>query len=134
MSCFFRTASSKDFLNCLQHRLLLWKQGNINELLGEGHTIQHCLSTAMSGVSRSERLTRSFVSHMLCGNVCAALALLDTMDHPGAPIQLSEPVSPDTPSWTLLDELKQNFLVDNQLVRRHCSLHLQMLLFSSCYI
>jgi len=28
------------------------------------------------------------------------------MDHSGAPLQLSDPASPDTPSWTILDELK----------------------------
>jgi len=101
-----RTSSSKDFINCLQRRLPLWKQGNIDELLCEGRTIQHRLLTTVPNVDRSERLTRSFVSHMLRGNVRAALALLDTMDHPGAPLHLSDPVSPDTPSWTVLDELK----------------------------
>jgi len=43
---------------------------------------------------------------MLQGNVRAALALLDTMDHQGAPLQLSDPASPDTPSWTVPDKLK----------------------------
>jgi len=28
------------------------------------------------------------------------------MYHPGAPLQLSDPVSPDIPSWTVFDELQ----------------------------
>ena len=43
---------------------------------------------------------------MLHGNVRAALALLDTMGHPGVPLHLSDPVSPDNPSWSVLDELQ----------------------------
>ena len=43
---------------------------------------------------------------MLCGNVRAALALLDTVDYPGAPLRLSDPTSPYTPSWIVLDELE----------------------------
>ena len=35
------SASSKDIVNCLQHWLPLWKQGNIDDLLLEGRTVQH---------------------------------------------------------------------------------------------
>ena len=77
------SASSKDIINYLQHRLPLWKQGNIDDLFLEGHIVQHRLSNAVPAGDRNERFMHSFVSHMLCGNACAALALLDTMDHPG---------------------------------------------------
>ena len=100
------SASSKDIINCLQRRLPLWKQGNINELLLEGRTVQHRLSNVVPAGDRNERLTRSFVSHMLHGNVRAALALLDTMDHPGVPLHLGDPVSADNPSWSVFDELR----------------------------
>ena len=43
---------------------------------------------------------------MLRSIVRAALALLDTTDHPGALLHLSDPVSPDNPSWSGLDELQ----------------------------
>ena len=33
------TASSKDFINCLQRRLSLWKEGKIEDLLLEGCTV-----------------------------------------------------------------------------------------------
>ena len=82
------------------------------------------LSNVDHSEPRSERLTRLFVSHMLRGNIRAALALLDTMDHPGAPLRLSDPASPDTPSWTVLDELKAKHPCSQ---RKHCSLHLQPL-------
>ena len=100
------SASSKDIINCLQRRLPLWKQGNIDDLLLEGRTAQHRLSNVAPAGDRNERLTCSFVSHMLRGNVRAALALFDTMDYPGAPLHLSDPVSPDNPSWSVLDELQ----------------------------
>ena len=58
------TASSKDFINCLQHRLSLWKQGNIDDLLLEDHTVQQCLSSIVSNVDHNECLTHSFVSHV----------------------------------------------------------------------
>ena len=43
---------------------------------------------------------------MLHGNVRSALNSL-TSEHSGAPIQLDSPVSPDNPSWLVLDELKK---------------------------
>jgi len=58
-------ASSRDFINCLQRQLHLWKQGNIEDLLLEGCTVQHQLSTIISTADCNERLTCSFVSHML---------------------------------------------------------------------
>ena len=78
-------ASSRDFINCLQCWLPLW-QGSIEGLLLEGCTVQHRLSTIVSTADHNEHLTSSFVSHMLRGNVQAALAVLDVMDRPGAPL------------------------------------------------
>ena len=77
------SASSKDIVNCLQLRLPLWKQGNIDDLVLEGRNVQHLLSNDFLAGDRNERLVRSFVSHMLLSNVCTALALLDTTSHQG---------------------------------------------------
>ena len=63
------SASSKDITNCLQHRLPLWKQGNINELLLDGRTVQHLLSNVFPAGDHNEHFTHSFVSHMYRGNV-----------------------------------------------------------------
>ena len=90
-------ASSKDFISCLQRRLPLWRQGDIDALLCEGRTIQHRLPPAASS-RNSDRVTRSFISHMFKGNVRAALTLLDDMERAGAPLHLRDPVSPDKPS------------------------------------
>ena len=102
----YTNASSKDFISCLQRRLPLWRQGDIDALLCEGRTIQHRLPPAASS-HNSDRVTRSFISHMFKGNVRAALTLLDDMDHAGAPLHLRDPVSPDKPSWTVFDELQK---------------------------
>ena len=37
----------------------------------------------------------------------AALALLDDVEHAGAPLHLRDSVSPDKPSWTVFDELQK---------------------------
>ena len=63
------SVSSKDIINCLQCQFLLWKQGNIDELLLEGRAVQLRLSNVIPVGDRNERLTHSFVSHMLRGNV-----------------------------------------------------------------
>ena len=52
-------------------------------------------------------MTRNFISHMLKGNVRSALAMLDDLERAGAPLHLSDPVSPDKPSWTVFDELQK---------------------------
>ena len=69
-------------------------------------TVQHYF---VSNVDRTETyLTCPLCSipwfHMLWGDICAALALLDKLGHPGALLQLSDPASPNTPSWRVLDE------------------------------
>ena len=93
------SASSKDIVGCLQRRLPLWKQSNIDDLLLECcNTAQHQLSTIVPAADCNERLICSFVSHVLHGNVRVTLALFDTIDHPGVPQYLSDPVSPDNSS------------------------------------
>ena len=42
---------------------------------------------------------------MLHGDVKATISLLDSDEHPGAPMRLNMPLDPETPSWTVRDEL-----------------------------
>ena len=105
-------SSSRDLSNCLQQRLSLWNQGDIDALLiysySEGRTIQHQLLTRPGSRQNSDdhHSNQHFVECMLHGNVRSALNLL-TSEQSGVPLQLNSPVSPDNPSWLVLDELKK---------------------------
>ena len=48
---------------------------------------------------------RQFVNRMLHDDVKAAISLLDSDEHPGAPMRLNMLLDPETPSWTARDEL-----------------------------
>ena len=98
-------SSSRDLSNCLQRDLSLWIQGDIDALLCEGRTIQHRLLTRSGSRQNSNdhRFNRHFVECMLHGNVRSALNLL-TSEQSGVP---NSPISPDNPSWLVLDELKK---------------------------
>ena len=43
--------------------------------------------------------------HMLRGNVKAAINLIDSTERSGAPMKLDTPLDPDSPSWTVYNEL-----------------------------
>ena len=42
---------------------------------------------------------------MLRGNVKAAIDLIDSTERSGAPMKLDTPLDPDSPSWTVYNEL-----------------------------
>jgi len=63
----------------LECYLDLWRQGQIAELLNEGKVIQQCLNASSGSVSaKDDRITCRFVDHMLCGNVKAAIKVIDS--------------------------------------------------------
>ena len=96
----YRSVTSADLVKCLQHRMTLWKQGDIVELLREGRVIQGRLVASKSISHDTDRITCQFVNHMLHGNVKSALSLLDAREHRGASLSLSKPVYPNSlMSW-----------------------------------
>ena len=116
--------STRDLSNCLQQRLSLWNRGDIDALLSEGRVIQHQLLSRCGSCQKSDdhRINRYFVECMLHGNIRSALNSL-TSEHSGAPLQLDSPVSPDNPSWLVLDELKKKHPVERPVSSKSCSLH-----------
>ena len=101
--------SGRDLASCLQRRLPLWNQSDIDALLNEGHTIQHRLlshSGSHQKLDDDHHISRHFVECMLHGNVRSALNSI-TSEQSGVPLQLDSAVSPDNPSWLVLDELKK---------------------------
>ena len=105
--------SGCDLASCLQRRLSLWNQGDIDALLNEGRTIQHWLlshSGSHQKLDNDHHISRHFVECMLRGNVRSALNSI-TSEQSGVPLRLDSPVSPDNPSWSVLDELKKKYPV-----------------------
>ena len=106
-----RSAKARDFIASLAHCLDLWGKGEIQELLREGQVIQWRLATgrAHTNVFKVGDISCHFASRMLRGDVKAAIALLDSDDHSGAPMGLDTPLVSENPSWTVCDELLKKY-------------------------
>ena len=70
-----RRSKAKDHITCLERCLEAWRQGDLNDLLREGRTIQQCIPTSSQFVN-DEQLARSFANLMFQGKTNAALRLL----------------------------------------------------------
>ena len=99
-------SKSRDHVSCLERRLSLWKEGDIESLLQEGIAIQQRLRNA-DHRSRDDT-SRAFARLMFCGRTKAALKLI-TEDKGGGPLSphsLAEPPPEQKDEWTVLDELR----------------------------
>ena len=70
-----RTSKSKDHMSCLEIRMMLWNDGNLNELLLEGRAIQGCLNT----IGHSYKSAQSFaklIGYRLIINIIEFLHLI----------------------------------------------------------
>ena len=70
-----RKSKAKEHATCLERRLRLWEDGNLNDLALEGRTIQSRLPKFNSSTAK-QNLSRSFASLMFAGKTKAALDLL----------------------------------------------------------
>ena len=110
-----KTSKAKDHLSALERRLVLWKNGEIEELVHEVETIQSQLS--FKGTKRSiSEISKAFRNLMKKGEINSALKLLsDNMQNGVLPLDsktlhlLKEkhppPEDPD-PSFSFIDEPK----------------------------
>ncbi len=71
----FRSSKTKDHIACLERRLTLWREGNLNDLVIEGRAIQRRL-TKQHPSREVQQLARSFANLMFVGNTKAALRLI----------------------------------------------------------
>ena len=71
-------SKSKDHKSCLERRLKNWKEGNLQDLLQEGRTIQKGLRKAVPKINKdtSTSSARSFAKLMFEGKCGAALKML----------------------------------------------------------
>ena len=69
-----RKSKAKDHIAYLERRLETWQEGDLNELLREGRTIQQCLSKA-SPLFNKAKIPRSFANLMFQVKTKAACTL-----------------------------------------------------------
>ena len=85
-----RKSKAKDHITYLERRLETWQEGDLNELLREGRTIQQRLSKA-SPPFKKEKISRSFANLMFRGKTKAALRLLSEQSKGGV-LHLDDPI------------------------------------------
>ena len=77
-----RNSKATDHITCLKRRLQSWKNGDLDDLVREGLTIQQRIP-AFSTAKHHERLARSFANLMFQGKTKAAIRLLSDCDKGG---------------------------------------------------
>ena len=90
-----RTSKAKEHTACLERRLKIWKEGNLNDLVLEGRAIQHRLPKSTSPAAK-QNLSRSFANLMFAGKTKAALDLLSSAEKGGV-LHLADPSDPNAP-------------------------------------
>ena len=99
-----RKSKAKEHTECLERRLRIWKEGNLNDLVLEGRTIQSRLPKFNSPTAK-QNLSRSFANFMFAGKTKAALDLLSHAQKGGV-LHLDDPSDPNNPdSPTVRDML-----------------------------
>ena len=100
----FNTKSKDDSL-CLERRLKLWAEGDINALVVEGRSLQKHLVHKSSKQNQDNAFSRKFADLMFRGKVDAALDLLSNTSNGGTlnPADPSDSSDPSSP--TVLDVL-----------------------------
>ena len=86
-----RTSNSKDHVSCLERRMLLWSDGNLNELILEGRAIQNRLKTS-NRASSNNSLSQSFAKLMFSGKTAAAMQLLASEPGRGGVLRLDDTI------------------------------------------
>ena len=102
-----RSSKGKEHVKCIERRMKLWQEGNLDDLLKEGQTIQQRLKHSTRDKRSEEQLARSFSKLMMEGKVRAALRLI-TKQGGGAPMAIDQIVNTDVngTTQTVFDILK----------------------------
>ena len=100
----------KDHIKCLQRRMSLWDDGDIQALVVEGKAIQQRLRQQRN-TDETDRVTRLFAKLMRQGKVKPALRLLVKVQ--GAPLSVHDPAGEDK---TVLDVLREKHLTGQDVI------------------
>ncbi len=101
------SSKTREHVACLHRRLQAWQEGDINNLVIEGRTIQHRLKKYRRTSRESEQqIGRRFAKLMMQGKVKAALRLLSD-EGKGAPLSLETQITTQEhhPATTVRNEL-----------------------------
>ena len=82
-----RSSKVKEHIHCLECRLKLWTEGDLDGLLREGRTIQRRLPNLPRDPKSDQQLARSFAKLMMEGKIRAALCLISRQNG-GPPLAL----------------------------------------------
>ena len=85
-----RKSKAKDHITRLERRLDTWREGDLNELLREGRTIQQRISKTSPSFN-NEQISRSFANLMFQGKTKAALRLLSEQSKGGV-LHVDDPI------------------------------------------
>ena len=100
-----QASKTKDHISCLERRLKLWKDGDLNKLLLECRVIQGRLPKHSPSPRSEENLARRFSNLVFDGKYKAAMDILCNSDKGGV-LHLSDHIDPnDLESPTVKDEL-----------------------------
>ena len=100
-----RKSKAKEHITCLERRLDTWRNGDLNELLREGRTIQQRISRS-TPVLDNKRLSRSFANLMFQGKTQAALRLLSKQSRGGV-LHLDDPTDTENGQRKVRDILSE---------------------------
>ena len=93
-------------MQCLERRLKLWTEGDLEGLLQEGRTIQQRLLRSHHTTRNEQQCARSFTKLMMEGRVRAALRMLSEQEG-GPPLALDEEIEVNGVAQSVRDLLKQ---------------------------
>ena len=101
-----KRSKTKDHIKCLERRLSSWSNGDLEELVREGRTLQHRLPRHRSAQSAkaNTNLARSFTNLMFMGKCKAALDLISNTQTGGI-FHLNDPVNSDDPTSPTVREV-----------------------------
>ena len=91
-----RASKTKHHIECLERRMQLWSNGDLDELMREGRAIQKRLPKQGPNKDNSN-LSRSFSNLMFLGKCKAALDLLPREKNGGI-LHIDDPANPDDPN------------------------------------
>ncbi len=117
-----RASKNKEHILCLVRRLKAWKEGNLNDLVLEGRTIQRRLHVpGKSKFDSKESRARLFANKMFTGKCGAALDLL-TDSKEGGVLHLADRVDPNNPNSPSVQETLANKHPKGQTTLSNCIL------------
>ena len=97
-------SKAKEHVKCIERRMILWRDGDIDSLLQECLTIQQHLQPPKG--TPKKNLARSFANLVMQGKVKSALRLLSS-DSRGTPLSLDKVITSGTGSDTVRDILQK---------------------------